>query len=420
MNFDTIKNKDRVKDPIQACARELQRKAWQASDLIVERDGKTLQYVDLVMEGGGTLGVALIGYIYALEQLGLRFLSIGGTSAGAITALMLVAARPAPDGTKAGALASILFNLNIADFIDGDNDARDFSRFIGNGDAQKKPAKAIWLGAQVIDNIQADLGLNPGDEFLKWLQNQLREQGVQTLAEMNQRMRDTVPADLRHREKGEIQVRDVSCELGIIAADITTETKVQFPKMAPLYWKNPQEMSPAYFARASMSIPFFFHPLRCKGVNKLSNAAKNWKELAGYTGELPAEVLFADGGVMSNFPIDMFHVHDSIPAAPTFGVKLGKNSRTVKKISGPVNYVAALFDSMRHYADFDFVAKNPDYRYLIGYIDTGDHNWLNFSMSDNEKADLFFRGVECACKFVLSFDWQEYKKTRAALRKVAR
>ena len=50
--------------------------------------------------------------------------------------------------------------------------------------------------------------------------------------------------------------------LAMVAADITTETKVEFPKMADLYWNNPGQVNPACYARASMSIPFFFHPYR--------------------------------------------------------------------------------------------------------------------------------------------------------------
>jgi len=49
------------------------------------------QYVDIVMEGGGVLGVALIGYLYTLEEAGIRFGSIGGTSAGSIAAMLLAA-----------------------------------------------------------------------------------------------------------------------------------------------------------------------------------------------------------------------------------------------------------------------------------------------------------------------------------------
>ncbi len=32
-----------------------------------------IQFVDLVMEGGGVLGIALVGYTYALESVGIRF-----------------------------------------------------------------------------------------------------------------------------------------------------------------------------------------------------------------------------------------------------------------------------------------------------------------------------------------------------------
>ena len=42
---------------------------------IVDDTGQ--EYVDLVMEGGGVLGIALVGYTYALESVGIRFRHIG-------------------------------------------------------------------------------------------------------------------------------------------------------------------------------------------------------------------------------------------------------------------------------------------------------------------------------------------------------
>lgn len=45
-------------------------KGKQFSD-IVDAAGK--QYVDLVQEGGGVLGIALVGYVYVLEKMGIRF-----------------------------------------------------------------------------------------------------------------------------------------------------------------------------------------------------------------------------------------------------------------------------------------------------------------------------------------------------------
>ncbi|MBS1655056.1 MAG: patatin-like phospholipase family protein, partial [Bacteroidetes bacterium] len=53
------------------------------------KDEKGNQYVDLVQEGGGVLGVALVGYTYVLEKMGIRFFSLAGTSAGSINAMLL-------------------------------------------------------------------------------------------------------------------------------------------------------------------------------------------------------------------------------------------------------------------------------------------------------------------------------------------
>ena len=38
---------------------------------IIDDDGH--QYVDVVMEGGGVLGIALVGFTYVLEQVGIDF-----------------------------------------------------------------------------------------------------------------------------------------------------------------------------------------------------------------------------------------------------------------------------------------------------------------------------------------------------------
>ncbi|MDQ8012461.1 MAG: patatin-like phospholipase family protein [Flavobacterium nitrogenifigens] len=59
------------------------------SDII---DDNNCQYVDLVQEGGGVLGIALVGYVYVLEQMGIRFLSLAGTSAGSINTMLMAVA----------------------------------------------------------------------------------------------------------------------------------------------------------------------------------------------------------------------------------------------------------------------------------------------------------------------------------------
>ena len=56
---------------------------------IVDQEGH--EYVDVVCEGGGMLGIGIIGFTFALEQLGIRYLRLGGTSAGSIVACLLTA-----------------------------------------------------------------------------------------------------------------------------------------------------------------------------------------------------------------------------------------------------------------------------------------------------------------------------------------
>jgi NTE family protein len=378
------------------------------SDLV---DDEGHQYVDLVMEGGGVLGIALVGYTYVLEKAGIRFLGIGGTSAGAINAIML-AALGKPGDEKCGELARLLANMPIASFIDGDGDARDFSNAVLN---KAGMAKLLWKAVQVMDNLRDDLGLHPGDAFLRWLSKALEEAGVRSTTDLQAKLAD-VPASLRIRRGIRpgiaLAPEEKAGRLAMVAADVTTETKAELPRMAELYWNDPDKVNPACFARASMSIPFFFHPFRVRGCPQ--NTGAQWKR-AGYGGVLPQEVIFMDGGIMSNFPINLFHEPYRVPLAPTFGVKIGITRNAPARITKPAHLLSAIFDAARHTLDDDFITQNPDYQQLVEMIDTGRHHWLNFSMSDEDKLDLFARGAEAAAGFLRKFNWHEYKKTREGI-----
>jgi NTE family protein len=394
---------------IERLNRNFVRKGKYVSDAV---DDQGTQYVDLVLEGGGVLGIALVGYTYALEQAGLRVLSVGGTSAGAINAMM-IAAADVPSEAKSERLLQILADLDMFSFVDGkdddDDDATDFAKAMIRG---MGPIKMVWFGGQVLDNIHDHLGLNRGDTFHSWMKKQLRSFGVQSVADLGKRIR-TLPASLRNLDTGErLTPARANPRIAIVAADISTETKVDFPRMAGLYYKEPAKANPADFVRASMSIPVFFFPFRLTSLPRGRAAVLRWNRLAGYAGKLPREVLFADGGIMSNFPINLFH-KAGMPSRPTLGVKLGIDRSKPQKIEKPFEYLGALFDSSRHSADYDFIARNPDYKQLVTYIDTGKHNWLDFFMDTTAKVDLFRRGVEAAVDFLLKFDWDGYKKLRA-------
>lgn len=388
-------------------------------------DAQGHQYIDLVLEGGGILGVALLGYIYILEQAGIRFLGLGGNSAGSITALV-TAAIDEPEKPKAERLTAILANMPMDTFIDGDSDARKFVQAMLSRDTGL--IRKFFTGVQVIDNVYNDLGLNPGDVFKQWVTDTLEGFGIKSVAALRQRMA-TLPAGGLHRRGSSepIEFPADGNNLCLITADISTETRVELPRMAKLYWRDPEQLHPAEFARASMSIPLFFQPYIIKNADVLRGPEQKqlWRDLAGFSEQgvedrvapgdwLPYQFVFVDGGVMSNFPIDAFHKNGQAPRRPTFGVKLQWDDRC-HQITKPETLVAQLLNSARHTLDYEFIRRNPDYQHLVSFIDTADHDWLNFELTDEKKLDLFKRGAKTGLNFLKDFNWEGYKKIREGL-----
>lgn len=406
--------------------KELHRRAY--SDAL---DGEGYQYVNLVMEGGGVLGVALLGYIHVLEQAGLRFVSLGGASAGSITALAL-AAIDEPQAEKSSRLIDIVANMPMASFVDGkDDDDEDAPDFIHTMLKRPGLARALWKGFQIVDNLGEMMGLNRGERFHSWMREVLDAHGVSDTRSLRARMSRTpagwhLRADSPHRAS-QLEGRSMLApldpakdQLCIVAADISTETKVEFPHMAPLYWADTDAVHPADYARCSMSIPVFFAPFSIPMQLRDEAHRKMWCEMAGF-GEhdvqgdfLPSRCLFVDGGVLSNFPIDVFHNSRKVPTRPTFGVKLQWDERR-HEIPNAFTLVTQTFNSARHCLDYEFIRRNPDFVQLVAYIDTADHDWLDFNLPDADKLDLFRRGAESALRFLEGFDWTRYKDTRAKL-----
>jgi len=402
MNAQDFTEDARVVHAIDSLVRVMRTK--KISDIV---DDEGHQYVDLVMEGGGVLGIALVGYTYALEQAGIRFLGVGGTSAGSINALLVAAAAP-PADEKSTLVLAHLAALDMFEFVDGDSDARDFVRAMVEGAGSVKMA---WKGMQIIDNLRDDLGLNPGRAFTKWLTKTLRDLDIRSQADLDARMSE-LPDGLRTRDGKKLTKRTAGSRLAIVAAEITTETKVVFPDMADLFFENVPATNPALYARASMSIPLFFHPFKIKSLPKGADAVRRWKRKAGYTGNPPKGAVFVDGGIMSNFPIDIFH-GTGVPTAPTFGVKLGTDRTAPHRVDTLPRLLGAIFNSARHCADYDYILRNPDCEDLVASIGTRPHNWLNFFIEDEDKIDLFVKGVLAAVDFVKGFNWAAHKKKRA-------
>ena len=210
---------------------------------------------------------------------------------------------------------------------------------------------------------------------------------------------------------------DTKAKLAIIASDITTQTKVDFPNMSPLYFKDSQNVNPAYYVRASSSIPMFFDPVIIERLPKGKEQVEEWQKIdqAFYFGNIPDKIAFVDGGIMSNFPIDIFHVTNRKPVRPTFGVKLGIDRESENINNSVADIIWNCFSAARQMRDHDVILKNPDFIRLIANINDNNINWLDFNLSDENKLKLFRRGVIAACSFLKDFEWEEYKKLRTVI-----
>lgn len=372
---------------------------------ITDEEGN--QYVDLVQEGGGVLGIGLIGYTYALEQFKIRFYSHGGTSAGSINATLLAAVGE-PAKEKSTTILKILESVDLMKFVDGGNDAKKIVKKISEGASK---SQIILTALNQLDDflIHKQKGINKGDEFYNWVSNQLSEAKIYNIKDLEERMNSF--DKLFYKEN---IYKPNKAKLAIVASDITTQTKAVFPKMSKLYFKQPDEVNPAFFVRASMSIPIFFEPLTLEGIPNDKATILDWQNNieTAYFGNIPSKITFVDGGILSNFPIDVFHVSNREPTRPTFGVKLGFDRINAKSNNSLIDVILNSFSAARQLRDFEVIAKSQDYVNLIASIDDEGINWLNFKLPEDKKVLLFARGVEAACKFLKNFNWIEYKNMR--------
>ncbi|MBC7778456.1 MAG: patatin-like phospholipase family protein [Phycisphaerae bacterium] len=422
---------------------ELRSKEYPVSDIFCKdpKTGRTLYFVDLVQQGGGVLGIALVGYTMALEAAGIRFLSLAGTSAGAInTVLMAGCGKPVEE--RSGVILEEICKKEFYEFVDPGRRVL----LPVKGLLSKNPVVKLISGiGLVLLNLPGLLkrGLCTGNAFEQWVEKVLKNQKIESVDQLIKQMND-LPKGLKirpHKKRARNAHKgEVYAHLAIVAADVTTQTKVEFPRMAELYVPTKPdvpvvegmyghlELSPKDMVRASMAIPMFFRPKVFTPSQNGEATKEKWRKMAEFHGEIPTMVRMVDGGIMSNFPIDLFHVIDSTPKRPTFGIRLGLNRNKASGTGRLLSHAAAIFNGARNLRDFEFLFKNEDYKHLVQYIDTADYNWLNFSISKEEKQQLFQLGVKAAYEFLEgskkgektvagiternAFNWKEYQSIR--------
>lgn len=448
-------------------------------------DAEGHQYVNLVQKGGGVLGIALVGYTYILEQAGIRFLRMAGTSAGAINTSLFTAIgdekNPKAEA-KSAKLLDCLARLNMFTFVDGHPFAKWMIRnLISDKNFEKRMTRflssivivllllflssillvGLELHAEVpiipiltklafvltgfallivialslhMSNMMTRLknsgyGINPGNTFLAWIKEQLDANGVSTIAALEKKA-STLPPTLYLRTTNEpLDITKIGSDVTFITSELVTQNKIEFPKMWTLF-RSPSDaasLHPGEFVRASMSIPFFFESYILSGINRDDiDIQKEWKNLFGCEKEdIPENARFIDGGVLSNFPLNIFY-NPTVSEArvPNFGIDLNdsepeENLGSLAASWSLGSYCSRMLNTIRFYYDKDFLIKNSVYKRGVGevilYGPNKNYNWLDFFLSDQTKLDLFLDGANAATEFLLNFDWEEYKTARRGI-----
>lgn len=304
---------------------------------------------DLVLEGGGVKGIALVGAVTVLEERGYRFHRVAGTSAGAIVGALVAA------GVPATRLREIMDALDYRRF----RDARGLAR-LGT------PGKGLALATT--------RGIYAGRYLSDWLREVLDEQGVRTFADL--KLDDpggSLPPDQDHR-------------LVVMASDISQGALRRLPWDYGRYGLTADEVEVVDAVRASMSIPYFYRPVK----------------LRDHT--VDDDCWLVDGGMLSNFPVGVFDRRDTQrPRWPTFGIKLSGRADAAQGIRhdvrGVFSMTTALIGTMigfydrMHLDDASVVARTI-------FVDTMKVRSIDFDLDRATAQALFDNGRRAAERFL--------------------
>lgn len=314
--------------------------------------------VDLVFEGGGVKGIALVGAFSVLEEQGYAPENMAGASAGAITAVLIAA------GYTSSELKKIIGEL-------------DYDRFKDRAWEDRLPAGAAL-------SVLKDLGVYEGKGFEDWMRDLLEAKGVRTFRDLVRRE----DSDLRYRYKAQV-----------IASDVTEQRLLVLPRDAPrLGIADPDDLNVALAVRMSMSIPIFFEPVRIENPQ---------------TG---GEHLIVDGGMLSNFPVWLFDAEE--PQWPTFGLKLVEMDPKAPIGGGPapqeespggislvLHFLRSLVDTMMAAHDRLYI-EEKDFNRTIA-IDTLGVGTTEFDLSSERALELYESGRDAARSFLSNIETQE-------------
>jgi len=363
---------------------------------------------DLVFEGGGAKGAAFGGAMDAFTTAGHKPRRIIGTSAGAITATLIGAGYSAKE--MLAACEETLPGTNtpvFTTFMDAPQ-ASDFSQQDRQNSQTMQLLQLVHLpfGAKLdtaVLNALLDVelyrevfcfnecgGFYAGNAFLKWLRGKLQAKGLDP--------------DITWGKFAAQTHSDVSVVTSDVKGPDTPPANDRgAPEMVVLNARTAPDCPVAFSVRMSMSIPFVWREMI-------------WQPEWGlYRGASKTGHTFVDGGVLSNFPLELVTVpgpettaimgNTDPNGAGTLGLLLDETlpvpgvpvSPTPRPRLRSADRVTRLVDAMTGTSDADVMRQFPD---LICHLPVQHYGTTEFRMSQDKMNRLIDAGRDAMNKYL--------------------
>jgi NTE family protein len=319
---------------------------------------------DLVLEGGGAKGLGLVGAVLHLMSAGYAFPRVAGTSAGSIVAAVLAA------GATGEELIRIMERL-------------DYSR-VPDRSAPAIPGLSEGIG------LLRRRGAHPGDYIRDFVADELERLGVKTFADLRRTDGEADPSLAAHR----------ACKLVVTATDVTRGRLLRLPWDYSSLNLEPDAQLVADAVRASISIPLFFEPVTLRD------------------GDTGAEHTLVDGGVLSNFPLEIFDRTDAArPRWPTLGVKVIPDlpDGSAQLFPGlalpllpPVHLLEQVVTTAIIGHDQTYL-EQPCVRRRVIRVDASAIGIVEFDAGKRKRDAVVAEGERAAREFLAGWDWERFK-----------
>ena len=270
-------------------------------------------------------------------------------------------------GTSAGSI--------VAAFLAAGATADDLAAIMRRLDYSRVPDRAGIPGVNEGLALLTSSGAHPGDYIHGFVRYELEQLGVRTFG-------------------------DLQRTLVVTATDITRGRLLRLPWDYPSLGLEADEQLVADAVRASISIPLFFEPVTLR------------------------DRTLVDGGVLSNFPIEIFDAPR--PRWPTFGVKVipdqpDANALLLPGIPLPLLPPVRLLERVVTTAVLGHdqtYFDQPCVRRRAIQVDTSAVGIVEFGADEEKRAALVANGERAARDFLATWDWDAYRHECRGVSKV--